>query len=805
MRGYNATDSMRRIFALVVAIWVVVSAVPAAAGPWGGLPDAVARLQNEPGDRAALAVVRQAEASILNEATNGRLPAVAVLAETYASLVMQLDDGDQRVRRLEARVASTLIDWGDGRRASSPTNAGIAWTLAARYDPAGPAVERLRQLLLPPTDPEDGQTWRSLIDDAVLVYHPPLRMRVGCSELDRRCRENEVYFRWVELPGFWIETTEVTNRRYRRCVDAGRCRPPSAESSLGDRSRDQYPVVGVTWKQARDYAAWTGRRLPSEAEWERAARGKETRWRFPWGNSRRTEAANVWDETIAAGRGILPVSTFPVTGWGLFDMSGNVWEWCSDRYQISFRELLTDGSPMRSGAGRVVRGGSWRRSIDLARVSARSWFEEGYRADDVGFRCAVDRSADISDARVLAAAERAFELRPAPGRELAGVELSAEDRRYLERRAVTWLMLEKRADEAVVQAANLLRRDPRDPVALELLDWVEGEIIEEARAGNVDSVEALRSRYLRAVTVSPRFDRRIRTAEGRLLDALRECGEALARNGERKRAAACFDLGLQIDRGDTALQRGRESLVPSLGDTTIWPRDGRVMVWVPAGSFRFGASPGDRQVAIDELPSGSRTIEGFWIDRNEVTNGDYRQCVEAGACTPPSKTEAYDDPRRSAHPVLWVSWFQARDYAKWAGKRLPSEVEWERAVRAGSNSRFPWGERWDPARGNAFDTAGPDRWGGEAPVSSFPANAWGIHDLIGNASEWVQDVYHSSLSGGPPDGRPWEQETGPIADRRRVIRGGSYFDPPSRQRVSRRASRKPTEDHRTVGFRCAAD
>jgi formylglycine-generating enzyme required for sulfatase activity len=264
-------------------------------------------------------------------------------------------------------------------------------------------------------------------------------------------------------------------------------------------------------------------------------------------------------------------------------------------------------------------------------------------------------------------------------------------------------------------------------------------------------------------------------------------------------------MALEIDATDAALRRVRDALQPALGDTRIWPRDERVMVWVPGGVFRFGASPNDRQAAIDELPAGDRRVRGFWLDRNEVTNGDYRKCVEAGACTPPSRTDAFDDQNRADHPVLWVSWYQARDYAQWTGKRLPSEVEWERAARTGSTSRFPWGERWETGRGNAFDTSGPDRWVGEAPVSSFPPNAWGIHDLLGNAAEWVQDVYHTSYSGGPADGRPWEQETGPIAERRRVVRGGSYFDSASRQRVSKRTARNPTEDHRTTGFRCAAD
>jgi formylglycine-generating enzyme required for sulfatase activity len=297
----------------------------------------------------------------------------------------------------------------------------------------------------------------------------------------------------------------------------------------------------------------------------------------------------------------------------------------------------------------------------------------------------------------------------------------------------------------------------------------------------------------------------MRATDERLVDALGACGENMARDGKRERAEGCFDAGLAIDPSNPRLRRGRDSLEPAAGETRIWSSDGRVMVWVPSGSFRFGASLYDHQISVDELPAGPRDVAGFWLDRNEVTNADYRRCVDAGACTPPGKTEAYDDPNRSSHPVLWVSWYQARGFARWAGKRLPSEVEWERAVRAGSDTRFPWGDKWEPDRGNAFDTDGSDRWGTEAPVGSFAANVWGIHDLVGNAAEWVQDVYHTSYGGGPRDGTAWEQETGPSAERRRVVRGGSYFDPPIRQRVSRRSARKSTADHRTIGFRCAAD
>jgi formylglycine-generating enzyme required for sulfatase activity len=796
---------MRRFSWMIIGLGLAAAAPLAFAGPWGALPDAIARLQVDPQDRSARAVIAEAEASILREAVKGHLAAVAMLMDTYGSLVVQLGDGESRLQGQEARTAAALVAWGDTRQESALSTAATAWTLAARLDPSGPAIERLRRILLPPTDPEPGQSWRSEIDGAELIYQPPLRIRVGCSENDGRCRENEVYFRWVDLPGFWIEAREVTNQRYRLCIDAGRCGPPADDAAYDHPGRGQHPVVGVSWSQARDYVRWVGRRLPSEAEWERTARAKVVRSRFPWGRGRRTELANVWDETMAEGRGPLPVGTFPVTGWGVFDISGNVWEWCQDRYQTGFKELPDDGSPMQKGFGRVVRGGSWRRSIDLARVSARSWFEESYRADDVGFRCALDLSSEISDSKVRSIADRVFALRSAPGRELVRVELSPEDRRYLERRALTWLMLERRAGEAVLQAATILGRDPRDPVALDLLGWVEDELVEEALAGNVDAAVELRSRYLRTVARSPRFDRRMRATDERLVDALGTCGENMGRDGRRQRAERCFDAGLAIDPANQRLQRGRASLEPAAGETRIWEPDGRVMVWVPSGSFRFGASLYDRQISVDELPAGSREVTGFWLDRNEVTNRDYRRCVDAGACTLPSKTEAFDDPNRAAHPVLWVSWYQANEFARWAGKRLPSEVEWERAVRAGSGTRFPWGDTWEPDRANTFDAGGRDRWGAESPVGTFAANAWGIHDLIGNAAEWVQDVYHTSYAGAPRDATAWEQETGPSAERRRSIRGGSYFDPPIRQRVSRRSARRPTDDHRTVGFRCAAD
>jgi formylglycine-generating enzyme required for sulfatase activity len=783
----------------------VLSAGITDAGPWVRLPEAVAQLAVDPVNPVATAVVEATAASIQNEAQRGNLPAVAALMEAFASFVTRLPDGDLRTERVQREVAAALVAHGRERRAADLATAAAAWTLAASYDPSCAAPDLLREILVPPAGAKEGDIWRAPLDGAELVFFAAAQVRVGCSDNDRRCLENEVFFRWVEVPGTWLERHEVSNARYRSCVDAGGCTPPRDSTRFDDLELDAEPVVGVTWQQARSFAAWTGRSLPSEAVWERAARTGGSRWRFPWGNSYAPERANVWDEETGRGRGPQPVGSYPATGPGLFDLVGNVWEWCEDRYQPGLKQLPRDGSPTRDGFGRVVRGGSWRRSLDVARVSSRSWYDEGYAADDVGFRCAVRASEEIDDSRVLALAERSFRVSAEPGRELARAALSPEDRRYLERRAITWLLLEERLSDAVLQAVSLLSREPRDPVALDLIDRVEAEMTAAARVGDLDLFQALLTGFNRAAALEPRIARRRGGAVRAISEALLDCGETAERRGDRVLAAACYEAGARVSPTD---ERWR-SLATSLGNTAGGVRttatDGREMVWVPGGSYRVGASEGDRQAATFEYPPNVVTVRGFWIDRDEVTNADYRRCVDAGACTPPAQTQAFDDPNRASHPVLWVTWFQAREYARWAGKRLPSEAEWEIAARSGSTYRYPWGERWESSFANGIGVDGMDHWGAEAPVGSFPANSWGARDTLGNAAEWVEDVYHTNLAGLPDDGRPWEQETGPIAERQRVVRGGSYMDPGSKLRVSRRDSRRPTDFHRTTGFRCAAD
>jgi formylglycine-generating enzyme required for sulfatase activity len=515
--------------------------------------------------------------------------------------------------------------------------------------------------------------------------------------------------------------------------------------------------------------------------------------------------ANVWDDSAGAVNRLLPGGSFPATGPGLFDLAGSVWEWCEDRYQPGLKQLPRDGSANREGFGRVVRGGSWRRDIDLATVSTRSWYDEDYAADDVGFRCVMPVRETVSDAQVLAIAVRSFAVEVPIGEELANASISAEDRRYLDRRSVTWLLLEKRVGDAARRSASLLRREPRDTVALDVLDRVPDEMVEAAQAGELEVVAALREALDQAAAVSSRFDRLPREVQPRLVEALLECGETAAEAGDHRRARSCLEAGLEIDPTNTRLRRTLTAAAPRPGEVRVSDDDHGVMVWVPGGSYRIGASADDRQAVPVEFPPRDVVVAGFWIDRDEVTNADYRRCVEAGACSAPGTSESYANPDRADHPVLGVSWFQAREFAAWSGKRLPTEAEWEIAARTGGTGRFPWGDQWQLGLANALGTDSGDRWNADAPVGSFPANRWGVRDMIGNAAEWVEDVFHPDLVGLPSDGGPWLQETGPASERQRVVRGGSYADPVSRQRVSWRDSHRPETGARDVGFRCAAD
>jgi formylglycine-generating enzyme required for sulfatase activity len=247
---------------------------------------------------------------------------------------------------------------------------------------------------------------------AAMVSVPAGPFFMGCNEaVDTECEADEKPGRPIDVAAFHIDRTEVTVAQYAACVKAGACstdgvsmpfwsgkkRPEWASfcnwgKAEGKAGREEHPINCLTWAQARAYCTWTGKRLATEAEWEKAARGTDKR-KYPWGNTGYGKAtppvANIADEaarkefpdwTVAAGYyddgwvGTAPVGSYPagVSPYGAADMVGNVWEWVQDERE----------------AGRVVRGGSWHNEPGRARASTRTQYAPGSRNEDVGVRCA---------------------------------------------------------------------------------------------------------------------------------------------------------------------------------------------------------------------------------------------------------------------------------------------------------------------------------------------------------------------------------------------------------------------------------
>lgn len=276
-------------------------------------------------------------------------------------------------------------------------------------------------------------------------------------------------------------------------------------------------------------------------------------------------------------------------------------------------------------------------------------------------------------------------------------------------------------------------------------------------------------------------------------------------------------------------------IIHVLGDTQIREKDKMEMVYVPAGHFMMGSDidqvhlarqlcreyKGDLAIGVcrmsaftDEMPDHPVELDAFWLDRYEVTNQQYQQCVGVGSCTPPvelgsfTRDEYYGSTEFNSYPVIWVTQDQASEYCLWAGGRLPTEAEWEYAARGPENLIFPWGNEFEHQRLNYCDAdcaAGvddpshSDGYPETAPVGSFPNGAsWcGALDLAGNVREWVADGFHYYSVDSQMN--PYTLATGA----NRIPRGGGWLDTPDDVRSTNRGENTPDYTRHKVGFRCA--
>jgi len=253
-------------------------------------------------------------------------------------------------------------------------------------------------------------------------------------------------------------------------------------------------------------------------------------------------------------------------------------------------------------------------------------------------------------------------------------------------------------------------------------------------------------------------------------------------------------------------------------DSRVSDTDGMVMVYVPEGEFVMGSENPESE---DSSPVHTVYLDAFWIDQTEVTNGKYQACVEAGGCRPPSSVGShtrdfyYGNPQYADHPVVFVDWFSATDYCTWAGRRLPTEAEWEKAARGIHGARFPWGNGGISGSLLNFadrnsdvawaDQSIDDGYADTAPVGSYPdgASPYGALNMAGNVNEWVADWYDGDYYSISPEANP----TGPTsetAEDRRVFRGVSFIDVGLLAESSLRRRHSPSDAASTGGFRCAA-
>ena len=236
---------------------------------------------------------------------------------------------------------------------------------------------------------------------------------------------------------------------------------------------------------------------------------------------------------------------------------------------------------------------------------------------------------------------------------------------------------------------------------------------------------------------------------------------------------------------------------PTLGvGSTMEGSDDMTLLYVPAGEFTMGSDNG----AADERPEHKVTLDAFWIDKTEVTNKMYALCVSARVCLKSvynsSRTRVvyYDSSNYANYPMIYVDWYQAKAYCEWAGRRLPTEAEWEKAARGESGFTYPWGNDWNTNLSNFRGKVGDTTEVGSYPQGASP---YGVQDLAGNVEEWVSSLY-KSYPYAPKDGR----EALDVSEGR-VARGGGWNNSYYGLRSVSRNVTHPALEYNSIGFRCA--
>ena len=326
------------------------------------------------------------------------------LKDLRQTIAMQRSSPTAQITSSVELSTSTLQLPADTSTSSKPVSNGT---------PISTSTPQPTQTSIPPaTTLGIGSTMISPKDGMKLMYVPAGDFLMGSVASDSNARPNEKPQHTVYLDAFWIDLTDVTNKMYTLCVSAGVCQPPTSYEYYAVSQYDNYPVVYVDWDMAKSYCEWTGRELPTEAQWEKAARGPNGNI-YPW--------SNLWDGTRlnhcdfncpfnnkfidrSSNDGyatISPAGNYPLGAsfYGVLDMLGNVNQWIADYYNGNYYEQSPSHNPLGpdigsnpfgpgTGSYRVLRGSSWEDNSPTT-SSYRAGGGTSWGQDYIGFRCAM--------------------------------------------------------------------------------------------------------------------------------------------------------------------------------------------------------------------------------------------------------------------------------------------------------------------------------------------------------------------------------------------------------------------------------
>ncbi len=542
--------------------------------------------------------------------------------------------------------------------------------------------------------------------------------------------EDEQPVHTVYLDSYFMDRYPVTNRQYREFILANpEWQKGQINSEYYDvnylsdwkgnnfpRGKGNHPVTSVSWYAAMAYAQWKGKRLPTEAEWERAARGGLKNKRFPWGDTIDKTKAN-YGKNIGK---TTPVDEYPPNQYGLYDMSGNAMEKVLDEYNAHYYSISPRWNPVSGadtidqiiddyknvGTQRVVRGGSWASHIPYVRVSDRNRTDPDSTGELGGFRCVKDASIERDEDRYPV---QSFTICPFAGSKIK----------------------------------------PSTKITIRFNAIPENLNVKQIASPFSENIVTVKNK--RVVTIMGIFT-----------------------PGE-------LNLEITWKGGRTVLDYVVEA--PIAED----------MVLIPAGEFEFGHKQANNN------PPNIVYTDAYYIDKYEVTVGEYKQFVsETGHRTPNWDYISKFSPT-DKHPMILVNWYDAILYARWVGKRLPTEAEWEKAARGGlAGKKYPWGDTLPD--GTQTNLSGiEDGFEFSAPVGSFIPNDYGLYDLLGNVGEWCLDSYKANADSNKKiadtTSNFYKIESG------RGVRGGAWSYE-SYQLYGSYRSYIPSANKEDIGFRC---